>query len=104
LREQAAAIRLEVPNPVIVVEVLSPSTRHIDLRRSWQTISACPASRTNLIVDPAKPRIIHHARSAGDAILTRIVNDGRITLDPPGIELRWRHLFPSDVARAESAA
>jgi hypothetical protein len=40
-----------------------------------------------LIVDPAQPMIIHHARQAGDAFMTRVVREGAIALDPPGIEI-----------------
>lgn len=76
---------LEVPNPLIVVEVLSPSTRHIDLSAKLADYFRLPSIAHYLIVDPEKPRIVHHARSAGDAILTRIVTAGGITLDPPGI-------------------
>ncbi len=76
---------LEVPNPLIVVEVLSPSTRHIDLSAKLADYFRLPSVAHYLIVDPEKPRIVHHARSAGDAILTRIVTAGGITLDPPGI-------------------
>ena len=76
---------LEVPNPVIVVEVLSPSTRHIDLSSKLADYFRLPSVAHYLIVDPDKPRIVHHARTAGDAILTRIVTAGAITLDPPGI-------------------
>jgi Uma2 family endonuclease len=75
---------LEVPNPVIVVEVLSP-TRHIDLSAKLADYFRLPSIAHYLIVDPAKPRIVHHARATGDAILTRIVTAGDITLDPPGI-------------------
>ena len=35
---------VEVPKPVIVVEVLSPSTRHIDASASLRAISAFPTS------------------------------------------------------------
>jgi Uma2 family endonuclease len=84
---------LEVPNPVIVVAVLSPSTRHIDLSAKLADYFRLPSVAHYLIVDPAKPRIVHHARSAGEAILTRIVNDGRITLDPPGIEIAMADIY-----------
>jgi Uma2 family endonuclease len=82
-----AASATEVPNPVIVVEVLSPSTRHIDLSAKLADYFRLPSVAHYLIVDPNKPRIVHHARSAGDTILTRIVTDGSISLDPPGVEL-----------------
>ena len=45
------------------------------------------------MVDPDKPLIIHHARGAGDAILTRIVSEGSITLDPPGIALALADIY-----------
>ena len=38
--------RLEVPNPIIIVEVLSPSTRRVDVSHKLAGTSACPASRT----------------------------------------------------------
>jgi hypothetical protein len=46
-----------------------------------------------LIVDPEKPRIIHHARATGDSLLTRIVSEGRIELEPPGIEFAMADIY-----------
>jgi Uma2 family endonuclease len=85
--EKLPPAAIEVPNPVIVVEVLSPSTRHIDLSAKLADYFRLPSVAHYLIVDPGKSRIVHHARSAGDTILTHIVTDGRIRLDPPGIEI-----------------
>jgi Uma2 family endonuclease len=85
---------VEVPNPVIVVEVLSPSTRHIDLSAKLADYFRLPSVAHYLIVDPDKPRIVHHARGTGDTILTRIVTDGGIKLDPPGIELAMAAVYP----------
>jgi Uma2 family endonuclease len=84
--EKLAARAVEVPNPLIVVEVLSPSTRHIDLSAKLADYFRLASVAHYLIVDPEKPRIIRHARAGGDTIRTRIVNAGKITLDPPGIE------------------
>jgi Uma2 family endonuclease len=54
--------RLSASNPVIVVEVLSPGTRHIDtgakLAGYFQVASICQY----LIVNAQKPEIIHHKR------------------------------------------
>jgi Uma2 family endonuclease len=85
---------VEVPNPVVVVEVLSPSTRHIDLSAKLADYFRLPSIAHYLIVDPEKPRIIHHARAIDDTILTRIVNDGTIRLDPPGLELAMPDIYP----------
>jgi Uma2 family endonuclease len=84
---------LEVPNPIIVVEVLSPSTRHIDLSAKLADYFRLPSVAHYLIVDPEKPRILHHARAGGDTILTRIVNDGTIRHDPPGIEFAMTDIY-----------
>jgi Uma2 family endonuclease len=88
-----AASALEVPHPVIVVEVLSPSTRHIDLSAKLADYFRLPSVAHYLIVDPERPRVIHHARSTGDTILPRIVGDGRITLDPLGIEIAMGDIY-----------
>ncbi len=86
---------LEVPNPLIVVEVLSPSTRHVDAQLKLAGYFRLPSVMHYLVVDPDKPLLIHHARGSGDAIVTRIVTDGSIKLDPSGIELRVADLYPS---------
>src|SRR6516164_382627 len=85
---------VEVTNPVIVVEVLSPSTRRIDLSVKLADYFRVPGLAHYLIVYPEKPRIIHHARAIQNTILTRIVNEGSIELDPPGIELAVADVYP----------
>ena len=84
---------LEVPNPIVVVEVLSPSTRHIDLSAKLADYFRLPSIAHYLIVDPEKPRIVHHARATGDTLLTRIVSEGRIELDPPGIGVAMADIY-----------
>jgi Uma2 family endonuclease len=78
---------LEVPNPIIVVEVLSPSTRRIDASLKLAGYFRVPSVAHYLIVDPDEPLIIHHARSNNNTILTSIVREGAITLDPPRLDL-----------------
>src|SRR5271166_2758059 len=85
---------IEVANPVIVVEVLLPSTRHIDLSAKLADYFRLPSIAHYLIVDPERPRVLHHARSIDDTILTRIVNDGTVRLDPPGLELAMPDIYP----------
>jgi Uma2 family endonuclease len=85
---------VEVPRPIVVVEVLSPSTRHIDLSAKLADYFRPPNIAHYLIVDPERPRIIHHARAIDDTILTRIVNEGAIRLDPPGMEVSMADIYP----------
>lgn len=85
---------LEVPSPVVVVEVLSPSNAMQDLRDKLQGYFQVSSIQHYLIVDPDKRLIIHHARADGEVIATRIVSDGSLRLDPPGIELAAADMFP----------
>ena len=78
---------IEVPNPMIVVEVLSPSTRHIDASAKLAGYFQIPDVQHYLIVDPDQRLVIHHERGEGAVVATRIMHEGSIRLDPPGIEL-----------------
>jgi len=70
-----------------VVEVLSPSTRQIDASAKLAGYFRISSVHHYLIVDPDQRLVIHHARSGLDTVMTRILHDGRIALDPPGIEV-----------------
>jgi Uma2 family endonuclease len=76
---------MTAPNPIIVVEVLSPSTRQIDKSAKLLDYFRVPGLIHYLIVDVARRAVIHHRRKADDAVETTLVRQGRIALDPPGI-------------------
>jgi Uma2 family endonuclease len=91
--EKLPSKAIEVPAPVIVVEVLSASTRSIDLSIKLADYFRLPSIMHYLIVDPDRRRVVHHARGPGDVIATRIVTDGVIGLDPPGLELAFAAIY-----------
>jgi len=78
---------LEVPNPLIVVEVLSPSTQTMDLGVKLQGYFALPSLHHYIVIDPDRPLVIHHKRGLGDALETRIVGGPTLRLDPPSLDL-----------------
>jgi Uma2 family endonuclease len=78
---------LEVPNPAIVVEVLSPSTRKFDETVKKDGYFSLPSVHHYLIVDPEGPPIVHHSRQTDGAILRLEVHEGSLMLSPPGIEV-----------------
>jgi Uma2 family endonuclease len=78
---------VEVPNPVIVVEVLSPSTRHIDAGAKLGGYGSIQSIWHYLIFDPDGRPTVHHERTGPDTFVTRIVRGGHIRLDPPGLEI-----------------
>jgi Uma2 family endonuclease len=84
---------LEVTEPMIVVEVLSPSSQHIDASLKLAGYFRLPSVTHYLIVDPDRPMVIHHARGNDDSITTRIVREGAITLAPPGLELALADIY-----------
>jgi len=45
------------------------------------------------IVTTRRHEVVHHRRE-GDAIVARVVNDGAIELDPPGITIDIAELYP----------
>ena len=75
---------VEIPNPVILVEVLSRSTRHIDTSVKLPAYFRVPSVMHYLVIDLSEPLIVHCRRGTGD-IQTRVVREGTITLDPPGL-------------------
>jgi Uma2 family endonuclease len=78
---------LEIPNPVLVCEVLSPVNAMTDLRDKLQGYFRVASVAHYLIVDPDKRIVIHHARGMGDVLATRIVSEGELRLEPPGVEV-----------------
>ncbi len=84
---------LEVPNPVIVVEVLSPGTQMTDMRDKLRGYFTLSSVHHYLIVDPEKQLLIYHARGEGDALQTRLLSGGELHLDPPGLRVAVLSFF-----------
>jgi Uma2 family endonuclease len=84
---------VKLNDPVIVVEVLSPSTRARDSGAKLIDYFRLPSVHHYLIFRTEDRAIIHHARNADGTILTRIVREGTLRLDPPGITVSG--LFPA---------
>ncbi len=80
---------VEVGDPVVIVEVASPSTRAVDAGSKLADYFRLDSVRHYLIVDGGRRIVIHHARDAAGQILTRIVREGGVRLDPPGVTLDW---------------
>lgn len=90
--ERLAGDAIEVPNPIIVVEVLSPGTTGHDTSAKLAGYFQVASIQHYLIVDSAQQLVIHHRR-AGEVIETRIASEGMLALQPPGLELPVDELF-----------
>lgn len=82
------------PYPVVVVEVLSPSTQSVDTGAKLADYLSLPSVRHYLIVRADRQAVIHHRRAKDGSIETRIIADGPITLDPPGMGVGIKEFYP----------
>ena len=86
---------MEIPNPIVVVEVLSPSTAADDHGVKLDGYFSLPSVEHYLTINPDRRVMIHHKRGA-DAIETRILRDGLVRFDPPGLEAEIAAFFVSE--------
>jgi Uma2 family endonuclease len=80
------------PNPVIIVEVLSPGTASTDTGGKLADYFRVPSVVHYLIIHPTRRTVTHHRR-AGAAIDTQIIVNGPITMDPPGIVITAEEIY-----------
>lgn len=76
--------------PIIIVEVLSPSSEITDTTAKLADYFSVASIQHYLIVDPdeRRPHVVHHAREEGRTSLrTTIHENGTITLNPPGLTI-----------------
>ena len=85
--ERLADDAIAAPAPVIVVEVLSPSTRSLDTGAKLTDYFRVPSIQHYLIIRADRHIVVHHRRGDDNRIETRLVAEGRIGLDPPGISV-----------------
>ncbi len=90
-------LALEIPAPLIVVEVLSPSTGRYDRHHKLTGYFAVASIHHYLIVNLDRRVVIHHARD-GDEIRTRILGSGLLRLNPPGLDLAVEDLLAPEEA------
>lgn len=84
---------IEVDEPMIIVEVQSPSTGFTDESTKLIGYFALPSVCHYLLVDPDERSVVHLRRAGSDVLETRIIRDGTIALDPPGIEVSVAAFF-----------
>jgi Uma2 family endonuclease len=87
---------MEIRNPVIVVEVLSPSTAADDHGVKLDGYFALSSVNHYLILDPDRRVMIHHRRGHAGAIETRVLREGKVILDPPGFEAQVAAFFATE--------
>ena len=84
---------MEVPNPVILVEAASPSSRKFDDTVKRDGYFSLPSVHHYLIVDPDGPPAVHYSRQADGTLARSVVHESTLTLSPPGIEVVVAEMF-----------
>jgi Uma2 family endonuclease len=83
-----AGDEIAVPDPLVVVDVSSPSTRGVDLTRKLVAYFGIPSLQHYLVFWANRPQVVHHLRREdGQGVETQMQTEGEIRLDPPGISI-----------------
>ena len=82
-------------NPVVVVEVMSPSTAALDEGPKFVAYQAIPTLRDYLLVSQDEPRVTHYARRDNGAWERRDVTDldASVELESVGCALKLRDIY-----------
>lgn len=87
---------IEIPNPMIVVEVASPSTHKYDSGFKLSGYMSLQSVQHILLVNAADAQITHHRRVSLTEFLATILSEGILRLDPPGLEIPVADFFNAD--------
>ncbi len=90
--EPMADDAVAAPNPVIIVEVLSPGPTSTDTGGKLADYFCVPSVAHYLIVHRTRRMMTHH-RPTRDGIETRIIVNGSIAMDPPGIVITTEEIY-----------
>jgi len=82
-----------IGNPVIVVEVLSPTTEETDHGIKLKGYFSLPSLAHYLILDPVLRVAIHHTRESRARGAPGLYHAGLLRLDPPGLDIAIGDLF-----------
>ena len=84
---------VQIVDPLIVVEVLSPSSRARDAAAKLEDYFRMPSVRHYLIVKTENRTVIHHRLDDDGSIATRILRGGALELAPPGLRVTVESFF-----------
>jgi Uma2 family endonuclease len=84
---------LLMDRPIVVVEIISPSSERSDTSDKLIDYFALPSVRHYLVVDAEKRKILHYFRGEDGKVAVHILSDGDISLDPPGLKFKVAKIF-----------
>ena len=87
---------IEILTPLIVVEVVSPSSKDGDTGFKFEGYMSLPSVQHYLILEADKKAVLHYRRKSKTHFETMPVTDGIVRLDPPGLEIPVADFFDVD--------
>jgi Uma2 family endonuclease len=84
---------VKITDPVIVVEVLSPSSQSRDAGAKLADCVRLPSLRHYLLIDTKTRVVVQHRIDKEGRIQTLVLRDGALDLDPPGMRIAVADLF-----------
>jgi Uma2 family endonuclease len=84
---------MKITDPLIVVEVVSPTSAHTDTSAKLIGYFKVNSVRHYLVMDPESRIVTHHSRAADGQVLAEPQSTGTLRLDPPGISVEVEPLF-----------
>lgn len=82
-----------VPDPLILVEVISPDSYTRDMTTKLAEYAHIPTVRHYVVVDLEARLIIQHRLTDEGTIVTRPLAEGELQLDPPGLVIPIARVF-----------
>ena len=87
---------VEIPHPIIIVEVVSKSTRKYDAGFKLEGYLSLQTVQHVLLVNWVTQSILHYCRQSASSFMATSISDGILRLDPPGLEIPVADFFAVD--------
>jgi Uma2 family endonuclease len=84
---------VKVTDPIIVGEVLSPSTSRIDVTAKLVGYFTIPSLQHYLVVDAKARTMSHYRRDVAGQVIGDVISEGLLTLDPPRLSFDVGQVF-----------
>lgn len=83
----------EIREPIVIVEVLSPSTERDDTERKCRAYRLIPSLRYYLVVEQEEPFVTVHTRTGPSAFIEEDHQAGTIDLPEIGVSLSFAEIY-----------
>jgi len=88
-----ASSEMQVVDPLIIVEVISPTSAHSDTSAKLIGYFRLPSVRHYLVVDPDLGSVAHYRRAPDGTVAVNTLTRGILHLDPPGLTVDIGAMF-----------